>query len=259
MHASFHSRESRQGGSVQQEPSQPLVQKDSYWLSKEMRHRTLRITGNLADSGLTTMSEACRHTSLLLLLPPTFLGYTLPMGILRRLSRWMGKQDHMTHIIAGNTAPGFSLKSLDNKEYSLATLMERGPVVAAFFKISCPVCQFTLPFLERLYKRYGGDRVTFLGISQDDARSTNKFAKECGITFPIVLDDENGYLVSNAYGLTNVPTVFLIDADGAVKVSSMGFDKKDLEEIAADLAERKKITLAPLFRPDEVVPANKPG
>jgi len=180
------------------------------------------------------------------------------MGILRRLSRWMGKQDHMTHIVAGNTAPGFSLKALDNKEYSLNTLLERGPVVAAFFKISCPVCQFTFPFLERLYKRYGGDAVTFLGISQDDTRATQNFAKEYGATFPLLLD-ENGYPVSNAYGLTNVPTIFLIDTGGTVKVSSVGFDKKDLETISAHLAERKKISLAPLFRPDEVVPANKPG
>jgi peroxiredoxin len=181
------------------------------------------------------------------------------MGILRRLSRWMGKQNHMTHIVAGNTAPRFSLKALDNKEYSLAILMELGPVVAAFFKISCPVCQFTFPFLERLYKRYGGDGVTFLGISQDDVRDTRDFAKEYGVTFPILIDDENGYVVSNAYGLTNVPTIFLMDTDGTVKVSSMGFDKKDLERIAADLAERRKISLAPLFRPDEVIPANKPG
>jgi len=39
----------------------------------------------------------------------------------------------------------------------------------------------------------------------------------------------------------------------------MGFDKNDLESIAASLAERKKISLAPLFRPDEIVPGNKPG
>src|SRR6266581_9394324 len=88
----------------------------------------------------------------------------------------------MTHIVAGNKAPGFSLKSLDNKEYSLNTLLERGPVVAAFFKISCPVCQFTFPFLERLYKQYGDDRVTFLGISQDDARATKDFAREYAVT-----------------------------------------------------------------------------
>jgi len=155
-------------------------------------------------------------------------------------------------------APGFSLKSLDNKEYPLNTVLERSPVVAAFFKVSCPVCQFTFPFLERLHKRYGGDGVTFLGISQDDLRATQNFAKEYGVTFPLLLD-ENGYPVSNAYGLTNVPTIFLIDTDGTVKVSCMGFDKKDLEKIAANLAERKKISLAPLFRSDEVVPANKPG
>jgi peroxiredoxin len=181
------------------------------------------------------------------------------MGILRRLSRWMGTQDHMTHIVAGNLAPIFSLKALDNKEYSLSALMERGPVVAAFFKISCPVCQFTFPFLERLHKRYGSEGATFLGISQDDARSSAKFAKEYGVTFPILIDDEKDYVVSNAYSLTSVPTIFLIEADGTVKVSSMGFDRKDLENIAANLGERKKMSLAPLFRPDEVVPANKPG
>src|SRR4029077_16211361 len=109
-----------------------------------------------------------------------------PMGILRRLRRWMGTDEPMTHIVAGNIAPGFSLKALDSREYSLSTLMERGPVVAAFFKSSCPVCQFTFPFLERLYKRYGGDGITFLGISQDDARSTATFAKEYGITFPVL-------------------------------------------------------------------------
>ena len=181
------------------------------------------------------------------------------MGILRRLKRWMGNQDSMTNIVAGNIAPNFSLKSLDNKEYSLNRLMERGPVVAAFFKISCPVCQFTFPFLERLYKCYGGDGVTFLGISQDDARATKQFAAEYGATFPMLIDDSDRYLVSNAYGLTNVPTTFLIDSEGKVKVSSTGFDKKDLETIAAQLAERKKMARTPLFRPDEVVPDNKPG
>ena len=181
------------------------------------------------------------------------------MGILRRLKRWVGIDEPMTHIIKGNIAPGFSLKSVDGKEYSLDSILQRGPVVAAFFKISCPVCQFTFPFLERLYKRYGGGGVTFLGISQDDAGDTKEFAKEFGVTFPMLLDDEDGYIVSNAYGLTNVPTIFLIDTEGAIKVSSTGFDKKDLETIAAELAQRRNIMLAPLFRPDEVVPINKPG
>jgi len=166
----------------------------------------------------------------------------------------------MTNIVAGNTAPEFSLKSLDGKEVSLSSMLERGPVVAAFFKISCPVCQFTFPFLERLYKRYGGAGASFVGISQDDASDTKDFAKEFGVTFPMVLDEKKkGYPASNAYGLTNVPTILLIETDGTVKISCTGFDKKDLEAIAAALAERKKIVPSALFRADESVPDHKPG
>jgi peroxiredoxin len=100
--------------------------------------------------------------------------------------------------------------------------------------------------------------VTFLGISQDDARSTKQFAKEYGVTFPVLID-EDGYPVSNAYGLTSVPTIFLINTDGSVEVSSAGFDRNDLEAIAARLADRRAMAITPLFRPDEIVPANKPG
>jgi hypothetical protein len=76
----------------------------------------------------------------------------------------------------------------------------------------------------------------------------------------MALDEkQKGYPTSNAYGLTNVPTIFLIDPDGTVRVSSMGFVKKDLEEIASNLAERRKIPPAALFRANESVPENRPG
>src|SRR4029077_18877225 len=102
----------------------------------------------------------------------------------------IGLKRSMTHVNAQTAAPVFSLKGLDGNDYSLPALLQKGPVVAAFFKISCPVCQFTFPFVERLYKRYGGDGVTFLGISQDDARATKAFAREYGVTFPMVLDEK---------------------------------------------------------------------
>jgi cytochrome c biogenesis protein CcmG, thiol:disulfide interchange protein DsbE len=158
----------------------------------------------------------------------------------------------------GKKAPQFSLKALDGKQYSLDSLLARGPVVAAFFKISCPVCQYTFPFLQRLSERFAGKNVSAIGISQDDARNTKEFNREYGVTFPTLIDD-TGYPASNAYGLTNVPTIFLIDSDGVVKVSSMGFDKAALEKIVSELTQQQKIALTPLFRPDEVVPAYKPG
>jgi peroxiredoxin len=164
----------------------------------------------------------------------------------------------LTNIEVGNTAPGFSLQSLEGKEYSLNTLLQKGPVVAAFFKISCPVCQFTFPYLQRLFERYGRDGINLVGISQDDARNTKAFNKEYGVSFPTLLDGE-GYPASNAYGLTSVPTIFLIAPDGTVKVSCMGFSKNELEKIAGELTRYQKLPAAPLFRPEEVVPAYKPG
>jgi peroxiredoxin len=164
----------------------------------------------------------------------------------------------MTSIDAGHTAPDFSLKTADGRQFSLEKLCALGPVVVAFFKISCPVCQFTFPFLERLHKQYAGDGVTILGLSQNDAHGTQKFCKDYGLTFPVLLD-ESSFPVSNAFGITNVPTVYLVESARSVKVSCMGFGKQDLESIAAALAASRKIPAATLFLPNEVIPAYKPG
>jgi peroxiredoxin len=161
-------------------------------------------------------------------------------------------------IQEGDKAPLFDLRDAAGNEYSLAEELRKGPVIAAFFKISCPVCQFTFPFLERLFKTYGANAATFLAISQDDALDTREFCVEYGITFPALLDDE-AYTASNLYGLTNVPSVFLIGADGIVKVASIGFDKIKLEAISSTLAEITKRPSAALFRAGEVIPSFKPG
>jgi peroxiredoxin len=167
----------------------------------------------------------------------------------------------MTHIVSGNLAPNFSLKSLDGKDFSLSAALQKGPVLLAFFKIGRPVCQFTFPFLERLYQRFKSTpNVTIVGIGQNGPEKTAAFNKEYGVTFPVLLDLESkGYVVSNAYGLTMVPTLILVDTDGSVLVSSMGFVKADLESIANQFAERAKASKAPLFLPTEAIPANRPG
>ena len=55
----------------------------------------------------------------------------------------------MPALSAGKTAPDFRLKSRDNKEFSLADALTRGPVLLVFFKVSCPTCQYAFPFYER--------------------------------------------------------------------------------------------------------------
>jgi peroxiredoxin len=138
----------------------------------------------------------------------------------------------MAALTAGSKAPEFDLKAMDGKRFVLREELARGPVVLAFFKVSCPVCQYAFPFLERLERAYGHTGVRIIGVSQNDPKQTAAFTKEFGVTFPVLLDDRETYPVSNAYGLTNVPTVFWIAQDGEIEVSSVGWVKSSKTSIA---------------------------
>src|SRR5271166_2869245 len=159
----------------------------------------------------------------------------------------------MAALNAGTRAPGFTLSTAQGKQFALDEALKKGPVVLAFFKISCPVCQYAFPFLQRVYRANQGANVTVLGISQDNQRDTKEFMREYGVTFPVALDDTKKYTVSNAYGLTNVPTLFYIAPDGGIEVSSVGWSKADLEAINRKLAEQRQQTPAPLWREGEEI------
>ncbi len=120
----------------------------------------------------------------------------------------------LSTLPAGEPAPPISLKDTNSQSFLLEEALKKGPVLAAFFKVSCPTCQFTFPFLERMYEAYGNDGFTFLGISQNNTGDTREFAQEFGVKFPLLIDDENTFTASNEYGITNVPSVFLISQDG---------------------------------------------
>jgi len=165
----------------------------------------------------------------------------------------------MTTLAAGTSAPDFTLPGMDGKQFSLREALTRGPVALAFFKVSCPVCQFALPFIERIYEAHGKDNVTIVGISQNDRKETAGFVKEYGLTFPMLLDDAKTYPVSNAYGLTNVPTIFWIAQNGSIEISSVGWLRKDVEDINLRAAQLDDATLVPVFRSGEDIPEFRAG
>ncbi len=164
----------------------------------------------------------------------------------------------MGNVAAGQIAPEFELKRTDGKSCSLKNALAQGPVLAAFFKVSCPTCQYTFPFIERIHQRFRQKGVQVLGISQDNARDSTKFAREFGVTFPILIDDDD-YAISRQYGLTHVPTLFLVAPDGHVEISSDGFSKADLLGMHDWLGKHFSIAVEPLFQPSESVPEYKPG
>lgn len=149
---------------------------------------------------------------------------------------------------AGRPAPEFSLKDIPGVRRSLREHLKQGPVLVAFFKISCPTCQLTLPYLGRLTPA-----LQVLGISQDDGPATREFLDYFQIAFPVLIDPASeNYSVSAAYRLTNVPSLFLIERDGKISWTLNGFHRGDLEALAARFR-------VPIFLETDRVPLMKPG
>ena len=165
----------------------------------------------------------------------------------------------MSALTKGKRAPEIDLPTIDGRRFSLKDALAQGPVVLAFYKISCPVCQFALPYLERIYQAAKGKPVTIIGISQNSKKDTAFFNKQFWISFSVALDDSANYAVSNAYGLTNVPTFFYVNEEGLIEVSAVGWSRADLEEIASRIGERGNLPPITFVKSGEDVPAFRAG
>ena len=159
----------------------------------------------------------------------------------------------MATLKAGTLAPDFTLPTTDGKKFSLRDALARGPVLAAFFKVSCPTCQYAFPFLERIYKAHGNKNVTIVGVSQNEKKDTASFIEEYGVTFPVLLDDTRTFPASNAYGLTNVPSIFWIGQDGEIEISSVGWDRQEIEDMSRKAAKTTGDRAKSIFQPGENV------
>ncbi|MEO8661662.1 MAG: TlpA disulfide reductase family protein [Bryobacteraceae bacterium] len=130
---------------------------------------------------------------------------------------------------AGDRSPDFWMRDLDGNSRTLAEFLAQGPTLLVLFKVSCPTCQFTLPFLERL--RGGGLQI--VGICQDPADWAAEFTAEFGLSFPTLIDEAGEqYPVSTAFGITHVPSLFLVQPDRTISWTAVGFSRKGLQELA---------------------------
>jgi peroxiredoxin len=153
---------------------------------------------------------------------------------------------------AGTRSPDFRISRIEGGEVSLADLVAHGPAVLAFFKITCPVCQMTFPFLERIHAA-AKDALPIYGVSQNGARDTRDFARQFGVTFPMLLDrEDDGFPLSNTFGISSVPTVYVVDRGGVIASVIEGWSRRDI----AALGERAGVN--PL-RPGDNVPEWKAG
>ena len=155
----------------------------------------------------------------------------------------------MSQLSIGVQAPDFELPDTNGRPHRLAERLTHGPVALVFYKSACPTCQFTFPYLQKIFSERGkSPGWTLWAVSEDDPEQTRQFMQDHGITFDLLLD-EYPYAVSAAYGLEFVPALFVIQPDGKISTSEYGFTKAGLNQIAG----------FEFFTPGDGLPATRPG
>jgi peroxiredoxin len=165
----------------------------------------------------------------------------------------------MASLKEGSKAPDFSLPILKGGTFSLREALKRGSVVAAFFKPSCPVCQYTFPLFERLEIAYGSVKAAMVGITQDNKDNAGTFLRKYGISFPVLLEDPANPAVSSAYGIFKLPSWFFIAPNGEIALASVGWVRTDVEDMNRRMAEANHTAARRLFRPGEGFPDFRTG
>ena len=167
----------------------------------------------------------------------------------------------MATIGMGAAAPalGMTIEDVDGNPHTLGEALARGPLLLGVYKSSCQASKTAFPFLQRLADRYGEAGLTVYGVAQDSANITGSFARRLDLTIPLLIEGPD-YPVTLAYDVVATPTVFLIDKDGSVAWTSMGFMKPQMNELADSIAKLLGMEPEPLVTDaDADVPVFVPG
>ncbi|MEE8349298.1 MAG: TlpA disulfide reductase family protein [Acidobacteriota bacterium] len=169
----------------------------------------------------------------------------------------------------GDDAPDFELSLLPASDagdsdpgpeaLKLKEMLVGGPALLVFVKEGCPTCQYSLPFLERMYQSYPRSRVSMAVIAQEEAPVARKMVHHFGIpTLPLLLDPDP-FPVSERYELSFVPTFFYVGQDGKIEATFESFDREKLRSFNEVVARANEVPLCPLFTEEEGVPPFRPG
>jgi peroxiredoxin len=113
-------------------------------------------------------------------------------------------------------------------------------LVINFWYAACPPCRLEAPDLEALSQEFAGQGATFLGVNvRDQAETAAYFAKENGISYPSVIDANDGnmlYAFAGTVAPNAVPTTLVIDKKGRVAARFLGLieDSSTLKTIITD-------------------------
>lgn len=133
----------------------------------------------------------------------------------------------------GDMAPSFILPSIysDKPDINLEAL--RGKTVYVDFWASwCAPCLRSMPAYNELYNRYHEQGLEFVAINVDNPIEDGlDFLLDTPLDFLIPSDPDGE--VTERFGVVGMPTSYLIDPTGKVRLVHMGFRDGDMVEIEA--------------------------
>ena len=137
----------------------------------------------------------------------------------------------------GETAPLFTLPDIDADKPAISLESLRGKTVYVDFWASwCAPCLRSMPLINELYGKYRDQDFEVIAINVDDPIEDGQdFLLDNPLDYLIAADTDNTVL--NEFGVTGMPTSFLIDKDGVIRMVHMGFRGNDIETIEAAVLE----------------------
>ncbi len=132
----------------------------------------------------------------------------------------------MSVALAEEPAPDFSLPTFpDDTPINLADLKGR-VVYLDFWATWCPPCRKSFPWMDEMHERYKDQGLIIVAVSVDKKRELiEKFMTKMQPGF-IIAHDLSGK-IAKAYKLRAMPTSYLIDRNGQLVSTHMGFRNKD--------------------------------
>ncbi len=124
-----------------------------------------------------------------------------------------------------------------------AAALEGRVVLIDFWATWCPPCLSALSFYTELEARYGEAGLTVIAVSVDEERGDiAAFLRRNALELPVVWD--SSHTVVGAFQPPTMPTSYLIDRSGAIRVVHAGFEEEDRESIEAHIVSLLEEALA---------------
>ncbi|MEP6485173.1 MAG: TlpA disulfide reductase family protein [Rudaea sp.] len=133
----------------------------------------------------------------------------------------------------GAAAPGFTASTFDNKPVSLADF--RGKVVFVDFWASwCSPCRQSLPMYDKLAGEFPTSDFAVIAVNVDEeVTDGKKFLTEHPVKY-ITLQNPQGD-IPKAFGLSGMPSSYLIDRDGKIRQRYVGFEPTDISALKNEI------------------------